>query len=498
MKFCDVCHATYPTDFTSCPKDQSPLRLATELLQGMVIRGKYEILEKIGAGGMATVYRARHLVFNELRAIKLVSSRMMDDENFLKRFRNEAVITRKLQHGNAVRVDDIDTTEDGRPFMIMELVEGQNLRSVIEQEGPLPTPRALEITRQVASALGAAHKLGITHRDIKPDNIVLMTQAGSEVVKVLDFGIAKLRESEGSAYTATQTGMVIGTPQYISPEQAAGGRGDQIDGRADLYSLGIVLYQMLTGRLPFESDTPMGLLLHHLQTPAPSPQVLRPDLNIAAPVCQLLLKCLEKDPGKRFQSAEELTAALQNPERWASGAVTTSVTAAAPEAPAKPAPTIALTTSGAAAAAAPAPVTVVASAPRSHSGMWLGGIAALIVAIGVGYYFAGPRQPSAQRQQSPPPVMQPALQISAPATPERPMPPPPISEADVAKRQQERKARELVASGRRHLDNGEYEAAIRDFKQALATAPDDVAAARELKRAEQAKRTEQEVLGRKR
>ncbi|MGI9101874.1 MAG: protein kinase domain-containing protein [Terriglobales bacterium] len=488
MKFCDVCHSTYPTDFTSCPKDQTPLRLVTELLQGMVIRGKYEIVEKIGAGGMATVYRARHLVFNEPRAIKLVSSRMMDDENFLKRFRNEAVITRKLQHPNAVRVDDIDTTDDGRPYMIMELVEGRNLRMVIEQEGPLATERALGIARQAASALGAAHKLGITHRDIKPDNIVLMAQAGgSEQVKVLDFGIAKLRESDGSAYTATQTGMVIGTPQYISPEQAAGGRGDQIDGRADLYSLGIVLYQMLTARLPFESDTPMGLLLHHLQTPAPSPQLLRPDLGIPEPVSELLLKCLEKDPAKRFQTAEELIGALENPARWASGEVTTSVTTGA----APPAvPTVAVRTTVAAAAAQP-----LVAKQSSRTGAWLTALAGVLVVLGSGYYFGFAKHAASTAVRTAPEVIRPAAQVQS--TPAPIMATPERIPSSSSNNPQERRARELLVSGRRHLDSGEYDAAIRDLKQALAVAPEDAAARNELKRAEQAKRTEEEVLGRR-
>ncbi|HYX71018.1 MAG TPA: serine/threonine-protein kinase, partial [Terriglobales bacterium] len=320
MKFCDTCHTSYPNEFQTCPKDQAQLRALSELLQGMVIRDKYQVLEKIGAGGMAVVYKARHLAFNEIRALKLVSSRMLEDQDFLKRFKTEAVVTRKLQHANAVRVDDIDTTEDGRPFIVMEYVEGQNLRQVIGKAGRIEVNRALKIAMQVALALGAAHRLGITHRDIKPDNILLVTQPdSSDLVKVLDFGIAKVREGAfdtGAGYTATQTGMVVGTPQYISPEQAMGKHGKEVDGRADLYSLGVVIYEMITGQLPFESDTPMGMLIHHIQTAPRPPHLLRPELNIPEPVSKLLMKALAKHPEDRFQSADEMYEALRHPREW--------------------------------------------------------------------------------------------------------------------------------------------------------------------------------------
>jgi serine/threonine protein kinase len=508
MKFCDTCHAMYPTDFSSCPKDQTPLRLTTELMAGMVIRDKYEIVEKIGAGGMATVYRAKHLVFNELRAIKVVSSRMMEDANFLKRFRNEAVITRKLQHPNAVRVDDIDSLADGRPCIIMELVEGSNLRSVIEQEGPLPLARVLEIGRQAAAALGAAHRLGITHRDIKPDNIVLLKQPdGTDLVKVLDFGIAKLKESEGGgAYTATQTGMVIGTPQYISPEQASGKRAEAIDGRADLYSLGVVMFEMLTGRLPFESDTPLGLLLQHVQAAVPPPREVRPDLNIPEPVSQLLMKLLEKDPGKRFQSAEELTSALEHPDGWQTQTVEaqtqviaageypvsgiTISTAAAGE-PIAQIAQISTTTATTAALRAPD------RAPSSGAGKWIAGAVVVAVLLVGGYIAVTKRSEPATSHTvttalptAPAPQAPSATTVSAPAASE--------NVADPQKVQQDRRVRELLGSGQKHMDNGEYDAAIRDLQKALQVEPGNAGAQAGLKRAQQAKRTEEQVLGRKR
>jgi eukaryotic-like serine/threonine-protein kinase len=315
VKYCDTCRSAYPNDFSTCPRDQAPLRATADLVPGMVVRGKYEILEKIGAGGMAAVYRVRHLAFGEIRAMKVVAAKLCDDEGFLKRFRTEAVVTRRLQHPNAVRVDDLDVTEDGRPFIVMEHVQGKNLREVIREEGAFEVARAAAIGRQVASALAAAHALGITHRDIKPDNILLTVGPdGQAQAKVLDFGIAKVREGSfdvGPGYTPTETGMVVGTPQYVSPEQAMGKRGDDLDGRSDLYSLGVTLYEMITGRLPFESKTPMEMILHHVQTPPPPPQKVRPDLSLPPAVSALLMRALQKEPGRRFRSAEEMEAALE-------------------------------------------------------------------------------------------------------------------------------------------------------------------------------------------
>ena len=315
MKYCATCKTVYPADFQCCPKDGSALSSSSELLPGMVIRDKYQILQQIGAGGMATVYQVRHLAFNEIKAIKLINSQLADGDQFSKRLRSEAVIARKLQHPNAVHVEDLDRTEDGRPFIVMEYVEGQNLRAVIRQNGPLPTLRALRIAAQVASALAAAHKLGIIHRDIKPDNIHLISQPdGTDFVKVLDFGIAKFTQDMSSSAPRTGSGLVVGTPQYVSPEQAMGRHGGELDGRSDLYTLGIVLYEMLTGRLPFDSDTPVGLLVHHLHTAPVPPDELRPDLAIPHAVSEVLMKALEKNPEQRFRNADEMLIAINSVE----------------------------------------------------------------------------------------------------------------------------------------------------------------------------------------
>jgi len=313
MKYCPTCHKTFPGDYNVCPADQTGLQNTNEFQPGMIIRNKYQILDRIGIGGMGMVYRSRHLTFNELCAIKIVNDVIAGDSNFLQRFQTEAVVTRKLRHPNAVRVDDFDYTEDGRPFIVMELVEGKNIGEVLQENGAFGVDRAVRIASQAARALGMAHKLGIVHRDIKPANILLSTdEHGQEVAKVLDFGIAKLREAAGSEQPGmTMTGMVVGTPLYMSPEQFMGKKAaGEIDGRTDIYSLGVVLYQMVTAQLPFEGDTPYSLMMQHIQGTVRPPHELAPELHIPESLSRVILRAIDKSRDQRFQTAEELIAAL--------------------------------------------------------------------------------------------------------------------------------------------------------------------------------------------
>src|SRR6516164_4884831 len=236
MKNCSTCHAAYPDNYLLCPQDGTPLKKGDAWADGTVIRGKYRILAKIGQGGMGTVYKGLHLRFQELRALKVMSPELMSDQAFVKRFEHEAVFARRLQHPNAVRVEDIDETEDGLPFIVMEYIEGRSLKSCIENESPFSISRVCAIIKQVASALDAAHGLGIIHRDVKPENIILLEGPNGELAKVLDFGVAKIsdRARDTASLSLTLTGTRLGTPSYMSPEQALAKRGDALDGRSDI------------------------------------------------------------------------------------------------------------------------------------------------------------------------------------------------------------------------------------------------------------------------
>jgi serine/threonine protein kinase len=279
---------------------------------GTVIRGKYRIQARLGEGGMSFVYKAHHELLDELRALKVIKPELARDAEFMSRFKNEAIMARKLNHPNAVRVDDLDIAEDGLPFIAMELVVGDTLKTLVQRAGPLPVSLVLDVASHVCEALDAAHRLGLVHRDIKPENIVLIGQReGPPVAKILDFGISRLREETSGIKGLTQTGMVIGTPEYMSPEQALGKRGDDIDGRSDLYSLGIVMYRMLTGELPFKAETTVEMILQHLRTPPIPPHLAKPELAIPEAVSAIVMKALEKDREKRFATGAEMAAAFK-------------------------------------------------------------------------------------------------------------------------------------------------------------------------------------------
>jgi serine/threonine-protein kinase len=331
MKKCNTCNSTYPTSYSLCPVDGTALVEVSAWSQDTVVAGKYRIIEKIGQGAMAVVYKAVHVHFSEIRALKVMAPGLASDAAFVKRFMQEAVITRKLQHPNAVRVDDIEQTEDGRPFIVMEYIEGRSLKDLIERKAPLPVDLVGSIVKQVAAALDAAHSLGMVHRDIKPSNIFLLTstevppvgqasgdrtRASSVVAKVLDFGVARMkeirREDAPEQGNLTVTGMVLGTAAYMSPEQAVGKRGDELDGRSDLYSLGVVMYQILTGELPLKADSEIGFLMAHIQTPVTDIRTKRPDVPEA--LAALVMSCLEKNREARPATGAAVIKGIEDSE----------------------------------------------------------------------------------------------------------------------------------------------------------------------------------------
>jgi hypothetical protein len=267
-------------------------------LVGKVIDGRFEVLERVGEGGMGVVYRVRQVPIGRIVAMKVLSQEMAGDPNWVMRFEREARASSQLQHPNTIRMFDFGKTREGQLFMTMEFLDGRSLRQVIAEDAPLDALRVLKVLVQCCASLAEAHAAGIIHRDIKPDNVFLLAMAGSpDFVKLLDFSVAKLlQESDGMR---TQAGIVFGTPQYMSPEQ---GRGMPLDARSDLYALGILAFEMLTGYVPFHHDqNPMLVLQMHVQKAVPPLPA-----NIAPVVQQVVYKALEKDPAKRYQSAGEM------------------------------------------------------------------------------------------------------------------------------------------------------------------------------------------------
>jgi eukaryotic-like serine/threonine-protein kinase len=265
---------------------------------GDVIAGRYEVVELIGRGGMSSVWRSHDRLLDRTIAIKVLHEQFTRDEEYVERFRREARSVAQLSHPNIVTV--IDRGEDeGRQYIVFEYVEGENLKQLIERSGPLPVREALLLALQMARALGFAHERGLIHRDVKPQN-VLLNEDGQP--KMTDFGIARSVDVEG----VTITGTVLGTSEYIAPEQA---RGQRVDALTDVYSLGVVLYELLTGRVPFQGENFVAIALRHVNEPAPNVLELRPDCPPRAGLA--VERAMAKRPEERFASMNELCAELQ-------------------------------------------------------------------------------------------------------------------------------------------------------------------------------------------
>jgi serine/threonine protein kinase len=287
------------------------------------VEGKYHLDAKLGAGGMGTVYRARRLLIGDEVAIKILHPGNVSESQASERFRREAQAAARLKHPNAVTIYDFGVTDDGLLYLVMELVEGQSLRQIIKTQGPLTPSTAAEVISQVCAVLDEAHRQQIIHRDIKPDNIMVSIVSSGLRVKVLDFGIAKLRDVTAS--NLTQAGSVVGTPHYMSPEQCL---GKDLDFRSDIYSLGIVLYEILAGVVPFNSPTSTAVVVQHVNQPPPSLRAM--NLSVPEDVERVVLHALEKAPELRPQTAgqlaRELTEAV-NP--WQGGKLNSEARAAA-------------------------------------------------------------------------------------------------------------------------------------------------------------------------
>jgi serine/threonine-protein kinase len=263
---------------------------------GKVIDGRYEIQARIGEGGMGVVYKARQVSIDRVVALKMLNQQMAQDPTWVQRFYNEAKACSRLQHPNTIRMFDFGQTNDGRLFMTMEFLDGVVLRTAIGM-GPMAPQRVIKVLIQCCASLAEAHSIGIIHRDLKPDNVFLLNMAGSpDFVKVLDFSVAKLLQENDRL--RTQAGVVFGTPQYMSPEQ---GRGLPLDARSDLYGLGVLGFEMLSGRVPFHDENPMSVIQMHLRSEVPPlPQ------TVPYSVQSVVRRAMEKDPARRYQSAGEM------------------------------------------------------------------------------------------------------------------------------------------------------------------------------------------------
>src|SRR5690554_2524213 len=355
MKVCPKCGSRFGEDAAMCPHDGTPLQVSRAPvsanaarasqagarrpsqagarrpsqagaqrapapaptgphdLMGRTFFGEYTIVKKLGEGGMGAVYLARQNIIDQTVALKVLHPNAAESDEIVQRFYREAKVISMLSHPNIVRVFIFGRSEDNLLYLVMEFVKGVELRDRLDEVGTLDELSAIKIMKQACSALAEAHDLGIIHRDLKPDNILLTEFRGEQnFVKILDFGIAKLNDPGGAPQQQlTQAGIVYGTPQYVSPEQA---QAKPLDRRTDIYSLGCILFELITGRTPFQDKTPIGILTKHVFEPAPRPSEVASG-PVAPTMEALILKALAKDPNDRFDDAMEMFQALVGRER---------------------------------------------------------------------------------------------------------------------------------------------------------------------------------------
>jgi eukaryotic-like serine/threonine-protein kinase len=286
----------------------------TDPLVGTVVAGRYKVIKLLGEGGMGAVYLAEHSAIEKKLALKVLHPEYATKGDIVTRFQQEAISASRIKHPNVLEVFDFGQLDDGSFFLAMEFLEGNDLADEIQKSRVLDARRGLGYALQICRALAAAHAKGVVHRDMKPENVFLQrTSDGEDIVKIVDFGIAQLRTNEEAAAGAkqrrlTRTGMIFGTPEYMSPEQAAGRHADQ---RADVYAVGIILYEMFTGAVPFTGETFLGVLAKHLNEAPPAMTAVYPELGLSQEFQAVVYRALEKNPDARFQSMTELSQALQ-------------------------------------------------------------------------------------------------------------------------------------------------------------------------------------------
>ncbi len=302
---CMACGQEYQDQtLTHCPSDSSVLsKIASDDLVDTIFAERYRITEQLGQGGMSIVYKAQHTLLPNQYAIKVLRHHLEADKQSILRFHREAKATSTIVHPNVIGVHDFGMTREGKAFIVMEYVQGRSLREHIKSTGPMPFAEAIDMIIQICDGLACAHDTGIVHRDLKPANVMLVEENGQRTAKVVDFGLAKA--SNGDDLHVTTTGEILGSPLYMSPEQCM---GLSLDARSDVYSLGCMTYECLTGRAPFSADTAMEMLQHHIQT---RPQPLGESHDIPEWLSMIVFRMLEKRPESRYSSTRELKAHLE-------------------------------------------------------------------------------------------------------------------------------------------------------------------------------------------
>lgn len=320
-------------DEKRCPKDGTMLvAIASDPYTGKTIAERYEIEKLIGSGGTSIVYRALHLQLRRTVAIKMLKAHLVTDEESKKRFEQEARAVSCLTHPNVVMVYDVGVTKYGEPYIVMEYLQGGSLADIVREEGRMSVERGLPIFMKACSALSHAHKKEVIHRDVKPSNIMIVpTDDDPEFVKIVDFGLAKLRSLTGEFQRLTKTGEVFGSPVYMSPEQCTARKLDQ---RTDVYSMGVVMYEALAGRPPFKEKSTIETIRRQIKEPAPKFVEIDPNLSVPERLEQIILKCLAKNPDDRYQTMDQLRDELElfagNPTSAALVSSTSSVPAYPP------------------------------------------------------------------------------------------------------------------------------------------------------------------------
>jgi eukaryotic-like serine/threonine-protein kinase len=380
-KRCPSCGTTYDASMLYCPTDGKGLEgiVAGGGLEGRLIDERYLVKDRIGEGGMGSVWRGEQVRVGRPAALKFINPEASDDPQLVARFRREALSACRINHPNVVATYDFGETTDGMFYIAMELVEGGSLAHLLAEKGALPPERAAHIARQVSEALGAAEDMGVVHRDLKPENVMLTRRKdGSDLAKVVDFGIAKANWRTGGTIM-TSTGIIVGTPAYVSPEQLVGEKA--IDGRSDQYALALITFEMLTGKKPFPART-FGEAMRRLTEPVPKLRAVRPELAWPDALQATLERALDPDPDVRFASSVEFGHIVaEQVATWRGVPVGPRYTPLTPFTPVMPMPAV----SAAPTPAAPTPTTAALAvpAPVAATGPRWGLIALAVLGVGL-------------------------------------------------------------------------------------------------------------------